>query len=722
MCAERFGVEATGERGRLTGGSRRRRGRRGTYCQPRMDTLERRELLTTIPATTFQSSTIPISAVSNDGSASAPSIAVDPNNPEKLAAVWTQSGGPDLPNGVSQIVKFATSNNGGQSWVIQGTPGGFSFPASYNPTTTNPTVLYTNYNNASVQFDRSDNIYILYEGDLTTSLTTPSTTGVLLLSKYNFSTGSPTTSNGEGFVNKPIYTWVPASDPAISPTLAVDSSVPTFSDPDPPSGTESQDDPYSGNVYIAWQSEDIAPAYNPSDYDPNRILMVGSSNGGTSFSGIQVLNNNGNYGTNRPVTPSIVVSQGAVARPAGTNSPTDPGSPGVNPGQITAVWDDYGVGASASPPFDEINANEIADGAVEQSFASPSNVGIAIAGAGTPNVPATTNIPINVDITDPRFTLQEITDVTVNMAIVDPDMNQLQIVLVPPTGSGLPELVLVENQTNNAGVTNTGVGLTGANLGVAPDGEAIGTIFDDNATRNIFNVTNAGINGSAGPYIGFYQPEGGSLDQNYAGADVNTGAAGTRGSINGTWTIRITDFVNSTNSQFLENASLNFTSGFSPGIQSNVTTTHVRAAASGAATALNASPGFPTGPAPVIASDNTLGAYSPYEGRLYVAYVDRNRILGNPADNTDIFVAYSDNGGLTWNDDSSPLIDDTPVNDDNATTDGFSQGSDGGNTGREQFEPNIVVDPITGVVAMSWYDTRYDALDDARRHRDGDEH
>ena len=128
--------------------------------------------------------------------------------------------------------------------------------------------------------------------------------------------------------------------------------------------------------------------------------------------------------------------------------------------------------------------------------------------------------------------------------------------------------------------------------------------------------------------------------------------------------------MNSTNTQFLKDSSLTFTSGFSPGIQSNVTTTYVRAAASGGATGLNASPGFPTGPA-VIALDNTLGAYSPYEGRLYVAYVDRNRILGNPSDNTDIFVAYSDNGGLTWNDDSSPLIDDTPVNDDNATTDGF---------------------------------------------------
>ena len=51
------------------------------------------------------------------------------------------------------------------------------------------------------------------------------------------------------------------------------------------------------------------------------------------------------------------------------------------------------------------------------------------------------------------------------------------------------------------------------------------------------------------------------------------------------------------------------------------------------------------GPNLEIASDNTLGAYSPYEGRLYVTWVDRNIYTGNPADNTDIMEAYSDDGG-----------------------------------------------------------------------------
>ena len=71
---------------------------------------------------------------------------------------------------------------------------------------------------------------------------------------------------------------------------------------------------------------------------------------------------------------------------------------------------------------------------------------------------------------------------------------------------------------------------------------------------------------------------------------------------------------------------LNFTSGF----QSAVDTIVARSSVMDVAPALI--PIYPTktaadaqgiGPDPVIASDNTLGAYSPYEGRLYVTYVDR---------------------------------------------------------------------------------------------------
>ena len=95
-----------------------------------------------------------------------------------------------------------------------------------------------------------------------------------------------------------------------------------------------------------------------------------------------------------------------------------------------------------------------------------------------------------------------------------------------------------------------------------------------------------------------------------------------------------------------------------------------------AATAANVpvSPTIGIGPAPVIASDNTLGAFSQFQGELYVAFVGRSLATAattgtsnsNPAGNTDIYLITSTNGGLSW---SFPVR----VDQDNATTDGFSE-------------------------------------------------
>src|SRR6185437_4009028 len=122
------------------------------------------------------------------------------------------------------------------------------------------------------------------------------------------------------------------------------------------------------------------------------------------------------------------------------------------------------------------------------------------------------------------------------------------------------------------------------------------------------------------------------------------------------------------------------------------------------------------GPGLVLASDNTLGAYSQHQGRLYAAYVDHIRLTGvvtNPADNTDIFLLASDDGGLTWNaltpsGPSNFFFDTVIVNDDNATTDGFSESTPGA-SGRPQFLPSMAVDPTTGALVLSWLDTRNDA-------------
>lgn len=144
------------------------------------------------------------------------------------------------------------------------------------------------------------------------------------------------------------------------------------------------------------------------------------------------------------------------------------------------------------------------------------------------------------------------------------------------------------------------------------------------------------------------------------------------------------------------------------------TTTIVGSATSPYPTEVGAAGPQGVGPAPVIASDNTLGSTSPVSGRLYVAYVDRYDVVrdgevarNNPADNTDIRMAYSDNGGQTW----TRL---GVVNDDAGLTDGFSEANIGqatpdGILGRPQFLPELAVDRQTGAVALTYRDARYDA-------------
>jgi len=114
------------------------------------------------------------------------------------------------------------------------------------------------------------------------------------------------------------------------------------------------------------------------------------------------------------------------------------------------------------------------------------------------------------------------------------------------------------------------------------------------------------------------------------------------------------------------------------------------------------------GPGAVIASDNTLGDFA-HPGRVYVAYTDRYdtvRFTGaanNPADNTEIFLAFNDFDGKGWRSAGQ-------VNDDAALEDGFSSAlvSQAFKTGRPQYLPAIAVDPATGTLAVSYQDTRYD--------------
>ncbi len=84
---------------------------------------------------------------------------------------------------------------------------------------------------------------------------------------------------------------------------------------------------------------------------------------------------------------------------------------------------------------------------------------------------------------------------------------------------------------------------------------------------------------------------------------------------------------------------------------------------------------------PGLAWDRTGGAHA---GRVYLVYTLEHQ---NESDNTDIQVRFSDDDGATW---SGPVR----VNDD-ATV-------------NSQFMPKISLDPTTGNLAVTWYDSRQD--------------
>ena len=126
------------------------------------------------------------------------------------------------------------------------------------------------------------------------------------------------------------------------------------------------------------------------------------------------------------------------------------------------------------------------------------------------------------------------------------------------------------------------------------------------------------------------------------------------------------------------------------------------------------------GPGLVMAQDNTLGAYSPYEGRIYAAFVGYINVkvdgFTNPTSNTDIFLTYSDNDGRTW---STPV----EVNDDSCQVRRLHRRQNETNPndevdGNSQYQPEVAVDPTTGTLVISWRDAR----DDPSEHAGGDLH
>jgi hypothetical protein len=85
-----------------------------------------------------------------------------------------------------------------------------------------------------------------------------------------------------------------------------------------------------------------------------------------------------------------------------------------------------------------------------------------------------------------------------------------------------------------------------------------------------------------------------------------------------------------------------------------------------------------------LAYDNSNG---PHRGRVYLGYLDA---MDTATMDTDVFVRFSDDNGLSW---SSPVrVNDDPGN-------------------HSQFFDKLAVDQSTGVLGVAWYDARQDFTD-----------
>ncbi len=687
-----------------------------------LEALEDRMVMSTLPApiVTYpvDASGNPIPTLDNYNSPNTvfgPQLVADPLNPNTLVEI--HSAIHNTVNPPRGEIWGSYSFDRGQTW---------NGPFLLNSTTTDPNTNFQPYSQLSditVTFDRSgqNKLYIVSSQHNATD-----TSGALVFNKFTLNANNGfvqdnSITNGINGTSGDyiLYRWfnnnLVKANPAYNPYIAIDNNEPTYTDP---TTGEVQtdtlatmvDDPFDSDpthlvpkaIYVAWNVNQDHNLFN-GDQDVSDVMVAGTADGGHNWTTQQYVSQNF---ANSPAhfiyanDPRINFSQG---------TPIDPNDPGavarVDGGTMNIEYTDSLNGRNADIFIDQTRP----DGGSASAFPIAaqtfnSNGGFlfdAIAASGS-DIPTDNTFPIQVNFNAPAFAPFDVTmlsDLDVEINMIARHTNHYQITLEDPLGD---TFLLLNNRTNGAGNTINGGPFGTVGL---PDTYDLGTIADPNGNRSrggLFFDLDAPLNINdplvASPYVGHYQPEGsffgfGSWNSLYSHPVAD---------LNGTWTLHVTDFRNdgsnpptpsprllSWSLHFTSNlASNNFTNGLdsSParpataGVRPSVTDFYP--SANPAATNVGIPPGA------VIAYDNTLGSFSPYQGRLYVAYTS------GTAANPDIGIVYSDDNGATWSQEFQ-------VNDD--TNDNFSEGT------RAQFLPSLAVDPTTGTVVVSYYDGRFDA-------------
>lgn len=386
-----------GHRGGIRPKARLKEVRKARARRVELEGLENRTLLATIPAAAATAAPQNLSQLMGNiggpngasaASESSPVVAVNPLDPTKLVSVWIDNDPTEYAltddTTFESVLEAAYSIDGGQVWLplmAEPTSGLPSEPEVLDPATSGPTIPYKYVTGPSVGFDDSGNVYILseYSNDSTPAT---SSSGAVVLQKYSFTgsapvgqafTGNEQTPNPYGFGGfggsadaKIIYQWMASGteDQAINATMTVDDNLATI-----PSSVNSQADPYSGNIYVAWTSIDVNTAIPITPFNPNRTKLEVSSDGGNNFSPLTVTNLNsavftddGNFTTEKDTSPAITVAQGQLASESGQG-----GAAGIPGGQVTVGWDDFGD----SPA--QLMANSVMPAATTRSASNPTS-------------------------------------------------------------------------------------------------------------------------------------------------------------------------------------------------------------------------------------------------------------------------------------------------------------------------------------------------------------
>ncbi|WP_020470791.1 proprotein convertase P-domain-containing protein [Zavarzinella formosa] len=713
-----------------------------------LETLENREVPATLigPVIDYTTTTsvgttgIAITGFTATGTI-APTIVADPTNPNQLFGAVQY-----MDNSGNSRIGFIYSGNAGQTWTSNSGP----IQNGNDENAASPSggfIPFSNVSNPAVAYDNFHNVYLTY-----VEHNVGSTAGRLVLRKYSF-VGTPieqNINNPDGTIHgsstvqaqgtsgneKTLYKWL-GTDAVFNPTVAIDTNLASFTDnsadaiADKPNVADrTQTDPFAATqttadkvkVFVAWNTFDVVPSGNDATFVRSKIRMTVSQDGGKNF-GPQVLVNNqdnrtnlitgGNYQGNGEeyTAPKIVFTQGRAGL-------ADSGGKMITMFSGTVLNNLY----ADSYNFSTNTANDVPGQDV--TLETPESVEywtnnfqpLNDAFNGSPiHITNITTYDLTVP-TDPLIT--RLDKLSVTLALYSNSLDELKIDLVAPPDPALgaaavpvttggpgtyainplrKSITLVRNKLD-AGGNNTGNGISGTDLGrLKTDGNGnafnFGTTFEDNAARRINDPT--AVNGFAGSF----KPEGGSLDTVFGGMTAAQLAGG-----GGVWTIVVTDFRYSgspaPNFRQIARAGIKISQDFKDDLtDSSVSPGAETATGAGVAANNFSGTGNPTasvanpaglGASVSVATDNTLGLYSPYQNRIYAAYFNGGGTQ----------VIYSDDDGLLWSstasDVSGPVLPSTILGPVTADT----------NTGL--FNPKITVDPTTGTVLVSSYSNAQD--------------